>query len=253
MNCVVRLFLGALLLSVVANVRADLVPSPGQVDFGYQAVSTTSEPKATTLRNTGSQPLSVNSMTQATGAYARVGGTCGAPPFTIAAQSSCTLEHTFTPSASTQFPQTHTVTLAGGSTVAFGLYGQGDVGFLEISPMSLSFPPTPVGPVGNTMTATMNNIRSVPMVIAQMTTTSAPEGSFVRTGGTCPEPPFEVGGPGGCTVQYTFTPREVGPASGALSIVASSGTFVLFLSGDGEPETPLFTNGFEAATPVPAP
>lgn len=250
MRCA-RLIPGMLLLGVGVSAQADLVPSPGQVDFGYRAVGTTSEPKATTLRNTGGQALSIVSITPATGVYARTGGTCGAPPFTIAAQSSCTLEHTFTPTDVTPFPQTHTVTLAGGSSVAFGLYGQGEVGYLEIFPTSLWFSSVAAGSTSGTLTATMNNIRSVPLVVVQMNTTSVPPGSFVRAGGTCPEPPFEVGGPGGCTVEFAFTPQAVGPSSGSLNIMASSGTFVLFLGGDGAPEVPLFGDGFEAVVPVP--
>ena len=247
-----RVLLVMLMLLGGANAQADLVPSPGQVDFGYQAVGTTSEPKATTLRNTGNQLLSVLSVTPATGVYARVGGTCGAPPFTIGAQSSCTLEHTFTPTGATTFPQTHTMTLAGGTTVAFGLYGQGEVGYLEMLPMSLWFSSIPVGAASGTLQATMNNIRPVPLVVVGVTTTSVPPGSFVRTGGTCPEPPFEIGAPGGCTVQFAFTPQAVGPISGDLHIVASSGTFALFLSGDGLPEVPLFADGFEALAPARA-
>ncbi len=240
-----RLVLAPFMLLVSLAARADLVSSPGQVDFGYQAVGTTSEPKPTTLRNTGNQLLSVVSVTPASGVYTRVGGTCGAPPFTISAQSSCTLEHTFTPTGRTQFPQTHTVTLAGGTTVAFGLYGQGEVGYLEISPASLWFSSIPVGASSSTLQATMNNIRPVPLVVTQMTTTSVPPGSFVRSGGTCPAPPFEIGVLGGCTVQYIFTPQAVGPISGDLFIAASSGTFLLPLGGDGLPEVPLFVDGFE--------
>lgn len=253
MRCAPRLLLGMLLLGGAASAVADLVPSPGQVDFMYQHVNTTSEPLPTTLRNTGNQALTIEAVTPATGVYARVGGTCGAPPFTIAAQSSCTLEHTFTPSAVMAFPQTQTVTLAGGSTVAFGLYGRGEVGYLDISPSTLYYFTTPVGTIGAERTAVMNNVRPVPMRVTQMGLLGAQSDAFVRTGGTCPTPPFEIGASGGCQVTYTFVPHDVGPASATLYITASSGSFALFFSGDGGPEISLFKSGFEAAAFAPIP
>ena len=85
MHCAIRPLLGMLLLIGAASARADLVPWPGQVDSRWQAVGTTSDPLATTFRNTGNEPLTVVAVMPASGAYTRVGGTCGAAPFTIAA------------------------------------------------------------------------------------------------------------------------------------------------------------------------
>ncbi|WP_386067528.1 choice-of-anchor D domain-containing protein [Tahibacter sp. UC22_41] len=251
MRCATRLLLGMLSLGAAASASADLLPSPGQVDFGWQAVNTTSEPKATTLRNTGNQPLTVVAVAPASGVYARTGGSCGETPFTIAAQASCTIEHTFTPTAVTQFYQTLTINLAGGTSVNFGLYGQAEVGHLEIAPSALSFFPVPAGSVGNELTAQLTNDRPVTLRIWQMTSTAG--SGFVRTGGNCPEPPMEFGAYMGCMLKYTFMPTRVGESELNLIFLGSSGTFLLRLSGEGLPEIPLFQNGFEVPAPAPNP
>jgi len=101
----------------------------------------------------------------------------------------------------TQFYQTPTINLAGGTSVNFGLYGQADVGHLEIAPSALSFFPVPAGSVGNELTAQLTNDRPVTLRIWQMTTAGS---GFVRTGGNCPEPPMEFGAYMGCMLKYTF-------------------------------------------------
>ncbi|MCQ4166668.1 choice-of-anchor D domain-containing protein [Tahibacter harae] len=252
MHCAIRLLPGILLLSGAAGARADLVPSPGQLDFRYQAVGTTSEPKATTLINTGSQSLNIVAVTPASGVYARAGGTCGAAPFSLAPQASCTIGHTFTPTSAKLFYQTLTVTLSGGSSVNFGLAGEGALGYLEITPPSIWYLPVPVGSSSPELTASLFNNRVVPMHVLQFLP-SPVVNAFVRTGGTCPEPPFEVSAFGGCTLAYTFRPTAVGLASMTLDIMGSSGSFVLALAGEGLPELPLFGDGFEAAAPAPVP
>lgn len=239
-----------LLLSGVATARADLVPSPELMDFGYQAVNFTSAPRATTFRNTGDQPLTAVAVTSASGAYARTGGTCGAPPFTLAPQASCTMEHTFRPSAPGWFTQPLSVTLSGGSSVNFGLMGQGEVAYLQFSPPSLTFFPTRVGTIGESITVALRNTQPVPLDVVQISEVGAQVGSFVRTGGTCPEPPFTLGN---CAMDYTFVPQAVGSATMQLYIVATSGSFSLPMSGEGTPEIPLFADGFDAPVPVPIP
>lgn len=250
MHCAARLVLGMLLLSVGVGARADLVPSPNQLDFRYQAVGVTSEPGATTLTNTGNQALTITAVSAATGVYARVGGTCGAAPFTIAANASCTIVHTFTPTSAQLFYQTIVVTLAGG-TVNFGLAGEGAQGFLEIAPSNLWFSAVPVGSSSTELTASLTNPRPVPLYVHQIMPLPAVN-PFVRTGGTCPQPPFTVGAYGGnCTVTYIFVPTAVGTTLMDLGIYASAGTFNLSLQGQGLPEVPLFHNGFEAPAPAP--
>lgn len=244
-----RLLPGMLLLTVAASTRADLVATPTLVEFGYQAVNTTSAPRAVTLSNTGNQALTVTTLTLATGSFTRLGGSCFSTPITIAAQASCTLTYTFRPFANISYDQTHTVALADGTAVNFRLTGTGEYGNLEFSPSSLSFPPVPVGTAGSAQMVSLHNSRPVPLRITGITpTTGTP---FERTGGTCPEPPTEFAAFGSCFIYYTFRPTQVGRSVLDLTTVSTTGTFTLRLEGDGLPEIPLFEDGFEASAPGP--
>ncbi|MEO7326821.1 MAG: choice-of-anchor D domain-containing protein [Dokdonella sp.] len=250
---VIRLLSGLLLLCSAASARAALDPSPWQLDFQEHALFTTSAPMATTLSNTGNQSLTVVDVSPATGVYARAGGSCGAVPFTIAAQASCTIEHTFTPDALAVFYQTITTTLASGDHVAFGLAGEGAQGHLTIDPLfGLDWSSTPVGAIGVEKIAILANDGPVPMQITEIVTSSVPAVSaFVRTGGNCPEPPINFGDGGSCTLAYTFVPAQVGESTTDLDFRGGGSAYSLSLSGEGSPEIPLFEDGFEATAPAP--
>ena len=243
MHRVTRPLLGMLLLSGAAGARADLVTSPYLTEFRYQSVNTTSAPKTTTLENTGNQALTVTAVTPAAGVYARVGGSCGAAPFTVAAQASCTLEHTFRPVEIRPYFETYTVTLAGGATVNFALTGSGEVGYLEISPPALNFAPVAVGAAGVAQIVTLHNDRPVPLRISQVTSTAG--SPFARTGGTCPEPPMDFAAHGSCYSYYTFTPTQVGQVALDMMLLGPSGSFFFSIAGEGLPEIPLFDDGFD--------
>lgn len=247
-----------LLLLGTTDANAVLDARPRELDFESQALHTTSAPEATTLRNTGNQAVTVvgiATLLPPLGVFARTGGTCGEVPFTLAPQATCTIEHTFTPGSIFTYYETIRLTLAGGQLFDFGLRGEGDLGRLVISPESLSFFPTPVGAVGQELTAKLQNVRSVPMQVTEFRSTSVPAVSaFVRTGGSCPTPPFEFYAYWSCTLAYTFYPAEAGQSTMNMDIVTSggSGNFPMSFSGDGV-EISLFYDGFEGMAPRPIP
>lgn len=247
-----------LLVLLATDAQAVLDATPRELDFESQALHTTSAPKATTLRNTGNQAVTVVGIAThlpPLGVFARAGGTCGGVPFTLAPQATCTIAHTFTPGSIFTYYETIRLTLAGGELFDFGLRGEGDLGHLVISPESLSFFPTPVGAMGPELTAKVNNVRSVPVQVTEFRSTSVPAVSaFVRTGGSCPTPPFELRGDGACTLSYTFYPAQAGQSTMNMDIVTSggSGNFPMWFSGDGV-EISLFYDGFEGVEPRPIP
>ena len=247
---VIRL-LTAMLLCSAASASAELVPSPLPVDFGYQRLGFASPPMATTLRNTGNESVTVTAVSNATGIYARVGGTCGAPPFTIAAQSSCTIEHTFTPDFEEAFYQTYYLTLAGGDSVGFSLRGEGALGLLRVRPSDLQWFFIPVGTIGEEKLAYLENDGRVPLTVTEIRTSSVPAASaFVQTGGNCPTPPFELVLQ--CAMFYTFVPAQVGQSTMELDFDAGrAGTRSLSLSGVALEEIPLFKNGFDESALAP--
>jgi hypothetical protein len=247
-----NLLLSMALLVGIDSARADLVPSPAQVDFGDQATGTTSDPMPTTFRNTGNQAVTVTAVSAVSlDVYARAGGTCGEAPFTVAPQSSCTIEHTFTPSLVHAYYGYAHLTLAGGGRVDFGLAGEGNVAYLDIWPPSLSYFPVEVGTSSEEQTINLSNFRPVGMTVSQMHLDGPDASAFVRTGGTCPtQVPFYWGASGSCTLTYRFVPDHVGSHSANMNILGS-GSYGFSLSGDGAPEIALFGDGFEAAAPIP--
>jgi hypothetical protein len=70
--------------------------SPNQLNFNAQKIGTTSAPQSVILTNTGTSPLTLQSV-NITGEYALVTGTTCAANTSLAPQQSCTLDVTFTP------------------------------------------------------------------------------------------------------------------------------------------------------------
>ena len=247
------LLLGMALLGGISSAVAAVVPSPAQVDFSDQAIGTTSDPMATTFTNTGNQAVTVTAASAVTlDAFARVGGSCGQPPFTLAPQASCTIEHTFMPYLVQAYYGYAHLTLAGGERVDYGLTGQGNVAYLDIVPPSPWFFPVAVGTTSTEeLTIHLSNSRPVGMVVTQMLSYGPDVSAFVRTGGSCPtQTPFYFGSIASCTLTYRFMPGHVGPHSMSVSI-SGSGSFGFLMSGDGLPEIPLFGDGFEVVVPIP--
>src|SRR5439155_633824 len=86
--------------------------TPSSVPFGNQQVSTTSAPQVVTLSNTGSAPLTITSIALGGTNPAHLGQThnCPLSPSTLAASTSCTINVTFTPTATSARAATLAVT-----------------------------------------------------------------------------------------------------------------------------------------------
>src|SRR5437588_558465 len=101
---------------------------PTSLDFGNQLLATTSAPMTVTLTNTGAAALTINSFA-ASGDFAATStgaNACPMSPATLAAGANCTINVTFTPTASGA--RTGTLSLAdnaGGSPQTVALSGNG--------------------------------------------------------------------------------------------------------------------------------
>jgi hypothetical protein len=104
----------------VTSVAATAAPS--SLSFGSQPVDSTSPPQNVTLKNSGSAPLQVTTIT-APAPFAET-DTCSG---TIAAGSSCTISVTFTPASAGSVTASLTITdSAGSQTVGLSGSGTGD-------------------------------------------------------------------------------------------------------------------------------
>src|SRR5438046_3044004 len=116
--------------------------APTSLGFGNQPLATTSTPMTVTLTNTGTAALTINSFA-ASGDFAATStgaSACPTSPATLAAGANCTINVTFTPTASGA--RTGTLSLAddaGGSPQIMTLSGNGTAPGVGLAPTSLDF------------------------------------------------------------------------------------------------------------------
>lgn len=97
-----------------------------ELNFGNQNVGANAQ-RVLTITNTGSGPISVTALSAVTAPFSQIaGGTCGALPFTLPANGSCTVLYGFSPVAAGTYSQVVTVTADVG-TVDVTLAGLGVV------------------------------------------------------------------------------------------------------------------------------
>lgn len=197
--------------------------SPSPLSFADQLVGTTSAPQNVTLTNTGVASLNLTSIV-ASGDFSQTNN-CGN---TLVVNASCIISVSFAPT--TSGPRSGAVTLtddAGDSPQNLSLGGNGIAPFVSLAPPSLTFPDQPVGTTSSPMNVLLTNTGTAALNISSVTTT----GDFAQTN-DC----GAVVGPGAsCTISVTFTPSQVGPASGSvvLSDDASGSPQLVGLSGNG--------------------
>jgi hypothetical protein len=214
---------------------------PATGNFGNQLVGTTSDPQSLTLTNSGTSTLNNISIT-ASGDYGVTPNeddfrilqtTCGS---TLAADSSCTIEVTFTPSARGTRTGVITVTDdAANSPQTVALTGVGIAPVAGLSPPSINFSNVGVGVTSSFSTVTLTNSGDATLHV----TAVAVSGDYaIVTGasaGTCPTAgAFTLGVANGdefraanglvgnCTIKVTFTPTVIGTRNGTLTVTDDS-------------------------------
>lgn len=95
----------------VGVARGNLVVAPAVHAFGSQTIGGTSAAATITLTNDGSATMNVTSIGVVPAPFTHTGGTCGAVPFALAQNASCTIDIAFAPTAAG--PAAMTLTVAG--------------------------------------------------------------------------------------------------------------------------------------------
>ena len=204
---------------------ATLTASPTALSFGSQTVNSSSAAQTVTVSNTGSAAASISSITVPTG-YSQT-NTCGS----LAAGASCTVNVTFTPTATGSFAGSLTVSSnASDSSLTVALSGTGTsaaVATLTATPTSLSFGSETVGSTTAAQAVTVKNTGTAAASISSVSAGSP----FAQTN-TCGG---SLAAGASCTVNVTFTPTATGSASANLTVSsnASNGTLTVGLSGTG--------------------
>ena len=211
--------------------------APTGLDFGNQLLATTSAPMTVTLTNTGAAALTINSFAPSGDFAATSTGASACPtsPATLAAGGTCTINVTFTPTASGA--RTGTLSLtdnAGGSPQIMTLSGNGTAPGVGLAPTSLGFGNQPLATTSAPMTVTLTNTGTAALTINSF----AASGDFAATStgaSACPTSPATLAAGANCTINVTFTPTASGARTGTLSVTDNAGGSpqIMTLSGNG--------------------
>ena len=181
--------------------------SPSSLSFGNQSVGTTSGSQSVVLSDNGSAPLNLSSIT-ASGDFAQTNN-CGS---TVAAGASCTINVTFTPTASGT--RSGTLSIAdnvAGSPQTVSLTGTGQsAAAASLSPSSLSFGNQSVGTTSAARAITLSNTGGAAFSL----TSIVASGDFAQ-GNNCGS---TVAAGASCTINVTFTPTVSGTRNGTLTV-----------------------------------
>jgi len=202
------------------GVQPELTITPTPLNFGDQAVDTSSSVMTVTLLNSGSADLTVTTIEAATAPFAVVaGGTCSAP-FTLSTMESCTINHVFSPTLTGMAMQSlEVVSDASSSPDSIELQGNGVQGMLEISPAPLNFGDQEVDTSSAPLSLSLSNTGDAAVTIASISSAATP---FALTGGDCGAEPITIGASSTCTLEYTFTPTVIGMVSQILTFASDA-------------------------------
>ena len=169
--------------------------TPPNINFGLQAIGTTSTAQVATLTNSGNGTLNLSHVTL-TSPFTDT-TTCGA---TLAANTSCTFTFKFAPSAAGPASGTLTATTnAAGGLLAIGLNGTGVTGPVpKAQPASLSFGTQPINTRSSSQSVTFSNVGDAAFTIAGVRASE----NFAETN-NCPS---SLGAGTSCTIMVSFAP-----------------------------------------------
>lgn len=196
--------------------------APNPMAFGNQNVNTTSSPVTVTLSNTGTAsevlatPYFTITGTNSTN-FANAGtGTC-ANGGTVAASSSCTINLTFTPSATGS--RTATLNVFGTVNATTNLSGTGIAAVVSLNPTSIAFGnQTTSTSSGNTL-VTLTNTGTATLTISSIALTGTNSNQFSTNGSTCGA---TLAAAASCTLNVVFSPTTIGAKSASLTFSTSA-------------------------------
>jgi hypothetical protein len=180
--------------------------SPASLQYDSQAVSTSSQPQTVLLRNMGSSPLSISSITASSGFVET--DSCGS---SVLAARTCTFSVAFSPIV----PGANSGTIviqddAAGSPHSISLSGTGLGAFVALAPSSLVFSSIPVGISSVAQTITLTNSGNMTLSISSLQIA----GDYSQTN-NCPS---TLSAGSSCAINVTFTPTASGSRSGTVTI-----------------------------------
>jgi hypothetical protein len=215
------------------SVSVLLVVTPSSLAFGTVVDGTTSAAQTLTLRNDGVTAATGIGLGAFPAGFSRpagaAGGTCGTTAtFTLAANSTCTINVVFSPTAVQTYSGTVGITAAltvNGSPISLSGTGVAAVRTATVSPNPAAFGIWPTGIASAPLPLTVTNTGNVALAGGTFTFGGGTPQPFSRptgtAGGTCGAA-LAVGAT--CTINVVFTPTATGPFSRTLTVAYTGAT-----------------------------
>ena len=225
--------------------------APPSLTFISQPVGTTSASQPVTLSNTGNATLTLASITASANF-----GTTNACAGSVVAGGSCTINVTFSPTATGALAGTLTITDNSngvtGSTQTVNLTGTGTGPVVSLSGPSLSFGNQPVSTTSAAQTETVTNIGTANLAISTVTLGGTNAGDFAKSADTCTGATVTPNGT--CTMSVTFKPTAGGTRTGSIAVSdnAPGSPHSVALSGTGQDFTLTAASGSSMSANVSA-
>ncbi len=189
--------------------------SPSSLTFGTQAQGTASPAKKVTLKNTGTIPLAINSITPSAD-FTLSANTCSS---SLAPQASCTISVAFKPEGTgTRLGSLTLVDNASGSPHTVSLSGVGTA--VLLSPAAVTFSAQIVGTLSAGHTVTVSNRGTTPLNFTAIGIGGTNAADFMISSQTCSA---NLPGNTSCTVTIKFQPSLIGAETAVLSFSDDGG------------------------------
>jgi hypothetical protein len=211
--------------------------SSSSLAFGNQAINAPSAVKSITVTNKGPGSLSISSIGFAGANPSNFSetDTCTSAP-SIAVNGTCTVNVTFTPTATGNLAASLTIADNGvSSPQSASLTGTGVAPTVSFSPSSI----TGYVAVGTSITSpiVLTNTGRGPLLISSIGLTGADASDYSQTN-NCPLSPAAVAASGTCTINLTFTPAAVGLRAAAVTVTDNGAGSPQSVTINGYGETP---------------
>lgn len=202
-------------LRIGATAGATGVVFPTTLTFTQpQPVTVPSTPLTVTLRNMGSNAMSITSITPAPSDYSQT-NTCGS---SLPAGGECVVTVTFTPTTSGSRPGTLTIVQGGNNSPnVVTLAGTAtNSPFITLTPATLVFPDQRVGTASPSQSVTLGNIGNTSLTLGSSAFNIS--SNFAQTN-NCPA---SLAPKATCTVNIAFLPTQAGAFTGTLFVSSNT-------------------------------
>jgi hypothetical protein len=224
-------------LSGTGTGEAAAVASPARLAFGTVAVGGEPVSLQSTIRNTGTAALPIESVTLSGAAaddFTLTGSTTCAAKTSVAPGERCVVAVAFAPSQGGTRTAAVVVEYAGGST-QIELAGTGEERTeASLTPARADFPATAAGATSSAATTfTFRNTGATEISLTAVALQGASPRSFEVAAGAGCVAGARVAAGGSCTVDVVFAPIAAGAVTATLSIVAAGEEWNAPLAGTG--------------------